>query len=203
MTRRTLFTVMLALLALGAVAAGTVIYYGARTTGSVTTSGKALVGGPFELTRHDGKRVSDKDFRGKYMLVYFGYTFCPDVCPSELQVISAAIDRLGKDADKITPVFITIDPERDTVEVMAQYVANFSPRLVGLTGSPEDIAKVAKAYRVYYARAKDSGEASEYLMDHTSIIYLMGPNGEFVRHFPYTTDVDAVVKGLRAALAKG
>jgi cytochrome oxidase Cu insertion factor (SCO1/SenC/PrrC family) len=163
-------------------------------------SGTALVGGPFALTDHNGKRVTDQDFRGKYMLIFFGFTYCPDVCPSELQVMSAALDKLGPEADKIQPIFITIDPERDTPEAMKAYVANFHPRLVGLTGSSEDVAQVAKAYRVYYAKAKGSENQADYLMDHSTILYLMGPDGKFVKHFTYGTEAEGLAEGLRAAI---
>lgn len=165
-------------------------------------TGDALVGGPFGLTNQDGKRVTDQDFRGKYMLIFFGFTFCPDVCPSELQVMSAALDELGPQGDKIQPVFITIDPERDTPEAMKLYVSNFHPRMVGLTGSEADIAAVAKAYRVYYAKAKSPEGAApgDYLMDHSTILYLMGPDGRFVKHFTYGTDVKTLVDGLRGVV---
>lgn len=160
--------------------------------------GEALVGGPFTLTNQDGKRVTDQDFRGKYLLIFFGFTFCPDVCPSELQVMSAALDQLGPQGEKIQPVFITIDPERDTPEAMKVYVSNFHPRMVGLTGSAADIAAVAKAYRVYYAKAKGSVEGSpDYLMDHSTILYLMGPDGKFLKHFTFGTDAKALAEGLR------
>jgi protein SCO1/2 len=174
-----------------------------RVAGAIT--GKALVGGPFRLTAQDGRTVSDADFRGKYMLVLFGYTFCPDVCPAELQVASAALQKLGPKADRIQPIFITIDPERDTAAVLKDYMANFDPHFLGLTGSPEAIAGAARAYRVYYARAKDDGSGGggqDYLMDHTSIMYLMGPNGDFVKHFPYGTDPDALAAGLSAAIGR-
>jgi protein SCO1/2 len=161
--------------------------------------GEALVGGPFTLTDHNGKRVSDADFRGRYLLVAFGYTYCPDLCPAELQVMSAALDRLGPAGDTITPIFVTIDPARDTVEVLKQYMGNFHPRFVGLTGSEEEIAAVAKAYRVYYAKSKDASAGDDYLMDHSTIIYLMGPDGKFVKHFTYGSDADALAEALRAA----
>jgi cytochrome oxidase Cu insertion factor (SCO1/SenC/PrrC family) len=164
-------------------------------------SGTALVGGPFALTDQTGKRVTDKDYLGHYTLVFFGYTFCPDVCPTELQVMSAALDKLGAKADAIQPLFITIDPERDTVDVMKQYVANFYPRLVGLTGSPQDIAGAAKAYRVYYAKVPGKSGATDYLMDHSSIVYLMDKQGMFLKHFTYTTDADALAKALEAAIS--
>ena len=169
-------------------------------SGGPIGSGVALVGGPFTLTDQTGKRVTDQDFRGKYMLIFFGFTYCPDVCPSELQVMSAALDELGPVGEKIQPVFITIDPARDTPEAMKLYVSNFHPRLVGLTGSDQDIAAVAKAYRVYYAKAKGAENSPDYLMDHSTILYLIGPDGKFVKHFTYGTDVKALVDGLRSVI---
>lgn len=165
-----------------------------------TSVGKASVGGPFTLTDHTGRRVTDKDFRGKYMLVYFGFTFCPDVCPTGLQVMAAALEQLGPKAEQITPIFISVDPERDTPEQLAQYVSSFHPRLVGLTGTPEEIQAVAKAYRVYYRKVKDEKSTAEYTIDHTSIIYLMDPNGEFVAHFTHATPVDVMVEKLQKVL---
>lgn len=164
------------------------------------SSGVALVGGPFSLVDQDGKRVTEKDFLGKYMLVFFGYTFCPDVCPTELQVMTAALDQMGPEAEKIQPVFISIDPERDTPQVLKAYVGNFGPRLIGLTGTPEEVAAVAKAYRVYYAKAGNASSATDYLMDHSSIIYLMGPDGRFVTHMPYTTDAAKLAQELKETL---
>ena len=166
----------------------------------MTGSGTALVGGPFSLTDHLGRQATDASFRGKYMLIFFGFTYCPDVCPSELQVMSAALDELGPVGEKIQPVFITIDPARDTPEAMKLYVSNFHPRLVGLTGSDQDIAAVAKAYRVYYAKAKGAENSPDYLMDHSTIVYLMGPDGKFVKHFTYGTDVKALIDGLRLVI---
>lgn len=162
-------------------------------------TGTALVGGPFTLTDHTGKTVKDSDFRGKYLLVFFGFTFCPDVCPTELQVMAAALDQLGPEADAISPLFITIDPDRDTPDVMKAYVENFSPRLTGLTGTQEQIATVAKAYRVYYAKAGKTG-TPDYTMDHSTIIYLMAKDGSFLKHFTYTTDAKALAEGIREAM---
>lgn len=167
------------------------------------SSGKALVGGPFTLTDHTGRRVSEKTFLGKYMLVYFGYTYCPDVCPTELQVISAALDQLGDKAKKIQPVFVTVDPERDDVKQMAQYVDHFHPSLIGLTGSAQDIKTVAKSYRVYFARIKNDGSSSEYLMDHSSLIYLMGPKGNYVTHFTYGTAPEKIAAKLAEIMQRG
>ena len=143
-------------------------------------SGGSLVGGPFTLEDGNGKPVTDRDFRGKYMLVYFGYTYCPDVCPTTLNEVADALDHLGPKADRLQPIFITVDPKRDTPAVMKQYTAAFSPRLLGLTGTPEQIAKVAKEYRVYYAEHRTGPGPNDYSMDHSSMLYLMGPDGKFV-----------------------
>ena len=159
-------------------------------------SGKALVGGAFMLTDNTGKRVTDQDFRGKYMLVFFGYTSCPDICPAGLQLMAGALEKLGPKAAHITPIFISLDPERDTPEKLAAYVKNFDPRLVGLTGTPEEIAAVAKAYKVYYAKAPNKERPDDYTMDHTSIIYVMDPKGEFVTHFTPATNVDEMAAKL-------
>ena len=165
-----------------------------------TVIGEPLIGGPFALTDHNGRRVTEKDFLGKYWLVFFGYTYCPDVCPTTLQVMAQALDDMGAAGAAIQPVFISVDPERDTPEVLKSYVANFSPRLLGLTGSAEDIAAAAKAFRIYYKKIAKDGTV-DYLMDHSSIIYLMGPDGRFVKHFTYTTDAKALSEALAAALS--
>ena len=138
------------------------------------------IGGAFTLIDHNGKTVTDANFRGRYMLVFFGYTFCPDVCPTALQTIAKVMDLLGAKADKVQPVFISVDPERDTPKVLKSFMENFHPRMVGLTGSPEQVAAAAKVYRVYFAKANDE---DEYLMDHSANIYLMGPDGKFVTYF--------------------
>ena len=132
-------------------------------------------GGPFTLTDQTGKTVTEKDFEGRYRLIYFGFTFCPAICPTELAKMAETLKRLGEKAEKITPIFITIDPERDTKEAMAEYVTLFHPRLIGLTGTPEQIAQAAKGYKVYYAKVEDPS-LSEYTMDHSSYIYFMGPD---------------------------
>ncbi|ABS61637.1 Classical-complement-pathway C3/C5 convertase [Parvibaculum lavamentivorans DS-1] len=153
----------------------------------VASSGEARVGGPFTLVDQTGKTVTEADFRGRYMLIYFGFTFCPDVCPTELAIMAAALDALGDDAEKVQPIFITVDPERDTPEVMARYVPLFHPRLIGLTGSPEQIAEVANAYHVFYRKAEDESSSQDYTMDHSSIVFLMGPDGEYLKLFPPAT----------------
>ncbi|MGZ5918780.1 MAG: SCO family protein [Hyphomicrobium sp.] len=153
-------------------------------------TGKALIGGAFTLTDNTGKRVTDQDFHGKYTLVFFGFTSCPDICPAGLQLIAGALEKLGTKAQRIAPIFISVDPQRDTPEKLAAYVKNFDPRLVGLTGTSEEIAAVAKAYKVYYAKVPSKERPDDYTMDHTSIIYVMDPKGEFVTHFTPSTSVD-------------
>jgi cytochrome oxidase Cu insertion factor (SCO1/SenC/PrrC family) len=134
------------------------------------------LGGPFSLTNQAGQPVTERDYAGRWMLVYFGYSFCPDVCPTELGTMAAALDALGPAAERVTPVFVTVDPQRDTPAALADYVARFHPRLQGLTGTPEQVAEVARRYRVYYARAQRP-DMTDYLMDHSSFIYLVGPDG--------------------------
>jgi len=166
----------------------------------VITSGQALIGGPFELVGKDGKTVTDKDFRGRYMLVFFGFTHCPDICPAELQVMSAALDDLGDKADQVVPVFITVDPERDTPELVTAYVENFGPNFVGLTGSLKAVDKAAKAYRVTYQKFQEEGAGDNYSVDHSALVYLMGPDGKFVTHFPYGTSPEKMADTLRRYL---
>ncbi|WP_433995723.1 SCO family protein [Bradyrhizobium tropiciagri] len=158
------------------------------------------VGGPFELTDQAGKLRTDRDFRGRLMLVYFGFTYCPDVCPTDLQAIGLALDKLGSDADSVQPIFITVDPERDTASHLAEYVPLFHPRLIGLTGSDEAIRKVADAYKVYYARVplKDAGD---YTVDHTAYIYLMDRDGSYLGFFPPGTSADRMVEIIKPRLA--
>lgn len=166
----------------------------------VVQEGTALVGGPFTLTDQTGRRVTEADFKGRYMLVTFGFTYCPDVCPTDLQVMAAAVEMLGEEGGKVTPVLITIDPERDTVAQMASYVGNFHPRLVGLTGTPEEIRAAARAYRVYYAKVKDESSSAGYTMDHSALTYLMGPDGKYLAHFPFGTKPEAMAAKIREFL---
>jgi cytochrome oxidase Cu insertion factor (SCO1/SenC/PrrC family) len=183
---RLIFIIVIAF-AIGALGA-VLLRSGTQGGGPQSSSGRALIGGPFTLTDHNGRTVTEKDLLGKYSLVVFGYTFCPDICPTELGVMTEALNKLGTKAEAITPVFITIDPKRDTVEQVKNYVGSFHPRFVGLTGTEEQIKQAASAYRVYYAQA-DSGssdpKSDAYLMDHSTFIYLMSPAGEYVTHFGY------------------
>lgn len=169
--------------------------------------GPALTNGPggdFALTSHDGKRVTNTDFDGRYMLIYFGYSFCPDVCPLDLQKMSAALYQLeseGYDTTPIQPLFITIDPERDTVEELANFMPDFHPRLIGLTGSPDEIADVARKYKVYYAKRDQPGTES-YLMDHQAYQFVMGPDGEFLRIFSSRDKPEDMAAAFRPILDK-
>ncbi|KAJ6833544.1 protein SCO1-like protein 1, mitochondrial [Iris pallida] len=157
--------------------------------------GTAAIGGPFKLVNHDGKSVSEKDFMGKWTLLYFGFTHCPDICPDELQKLAAAVDKIKEKIGlEIVPVFISVDPERDTVEQVHDYVKEFHPNLVGLTGSPEAIRQVARAYRVYYMKTEEEGD--DYLVDHSIVMYLMDPKMEFVKFFGKNYDVDTLAEGI-------
>ncbi len=141
-------------------------------------SQQAAIGGAFHLIDQNGAPRADRDFRGKWMLVYFGYTYCPDVCPTTLQDIAIALRKLGPKARDMATLFITLDPARDSPSVLKKYLAAFSPDFEGLTGPPRDIASVARAYRVYFAKHPLPGGG--YSIDHASTIYLMDPNGRFV-----------------------
>ncbi|WP_446653223.1 SCO family protein [Blastomonas sp.] len=157
----------------------------------------AKIGGPFELTDQDGKTVKDSDFAGKFRIIYFGYSYCPDVCPVDLQKIAAGFARFEKDqperAKAIQPIFITIDPARDTPAVLKQYVGAFHPRLIGLTGTPEQIKAVADAYLVMYKAQKPAGaDPKAYLVDHSRQAYLMGKQGEPIALLPYDEDPQAI-----------
>jgi cytochrome oxidase Cu insertion factor (SCO1/SenC/PrrC family) len=161
--------------------------------------GRGPVGGPFTLTDQTGRLRSDSEFRGKLMIVYFGYTFCPDICPTDLAAITQALDALGPAAESVQPIFITIDPERDT-RLLAEYVSAFHPSLVGLTGSPEEIRKLANSYKVFYAKV-NGGKDGEYSIDHSGVIYLMGRNGEYLGFVPPQTGPAQLSEILRNYLA--
>ncbi len=172
----------------------------AEQRGFFTTDAASAIGGPFQLTDQNGRKRDSEEFRGKLMLIYFGFTYCPDVCPTALTVVTTALDQLGEQADAVVPILITIDPERDTSAVLKDYVAQFSPRYIGLTGSDREIAQVAKSFRVYYAKSPGSGGAP-YLMDHTSLLYLMDQNGRFHTHFTHNNRAEDIAAAVRKLLA--
>ncbi len=168
------------------------------TVGAVTSTKVATnvsIGGAFSLIDHTGRAVRDSDFRGRLMLVFFGYGYCPDICPTELQNIAVALDALGADADAVQPLFITVDPERDTVEFLAEYVPNFHPRLLGLTGQKAQTDAVAKAYRVYHARADDQ-PGEDYLVGHSAFTYLMSRDGSYLTMFRAGADPLAMARAI-------
>jgi protein SCO1/2 len=196
-----LLTIIVAGFLIGALGGAALLVLTRGASGpSVETSGKALIGGPFSLVDQTGKTVTDQDFRGRYMLVFFGFTHCPDICPAELQVISASLDELGPKAAEVVPIFITLDPERDTQAAMGDYVKNFGSRFVGLTGSPEAISAAAKAYRIAYSKFQEDKTKSDYSIDHSALAYLMGKDGEYITHFPYGTPVAKMTETLRRYL---
>jgi protein SCO1/2 len=166
----------------------------------VRSTGVPNIGGPFTLTDHTGKQVTEADFAGQKTLIYFGFTYCPDVCPTALQVMSVALEELGDDASKITPVFITVDPNRDDVETMAAYVKHFGDDFVGLTGTPEQTAAAAKAFKVYYRKVDDPASSAGYTMDHSSVVYLMSEDNAYLANFTHETRPDRMAARLKQFL---
>jgi protein SCO1/2 len=158
----------------------------------------AAIGGPFRLTDQNGQAVSDQDLKGHPFLVFFGFTHCPDVCPTTLFEVSEILRALGPDADRVRALFITVDPERDTPALMKDYLSSFDPHLAGLTGDPAAVTEVAKAYRVYFKKVPlDQGG---YTMDHTAIVYLMDKDGRFVQPFSLKRTIEAATADLRKYL---
>lgn len=166
----------------------------------VKQTGDVAIGGAFELVDHKGNTVTDKDLHGSYVLVNFGYTFCPDVCPTGLQTASVALELLPmRKSNKVVSLFVTIDPKRDTPEVMGEYVQHFHKSLVGLSGTQEQVDKAAKAYRVYYKKVVEEGKPEdEYLMDHSAFQYLMGPDGKYLTHFPHGIAPEQMAEKMKA-----
>lgn len=168
----------------------------------VSGSDGPQIGGPFTLVDQAGRTVTDADYHGRMMLVFFGYTFCPDVCPTSLATVAQAYENLtAEERTQVVPIFVTIDPQRDTPARMAEYVANFSPALVGLTGSPEQVAAAAGAYHVYVH--KGEGSATDYTVDHSAVLYLMDKQGRFVGHFDPSATAEQITGDLRRLLAAG
>ena len=167
--------------------------------GAAGTLLASAIGGPFRLVDQDGKTVTDADLKGKWSLVYFGYTHCPDACPTALNDIAIALDELGSKRSAVRPVFITVDPERDTPEVLKAYVTAFDAPILALTGTPEEVAQAAKGYRVYYAKHPEAG--GDYSMDHSSVIYVMDPEGRFTASFTHQSAPEEIAERLKKLLA--
>ncbi|SNB67843.1 protein SCO1/2 [Arboricoccus pini] len=194
--RSRLFLAGLISLAVVSAALATVIVQRADKQANVVT-GQALIGGPFTLTADDGRRVTERDFADRYKLVYFGYTYCPDICPLGLQTISQALDDLPPaEAANIVPLFITVDPGRDTPSVMRDYVRAFHPSLIGLTGSQQDIDAVTRAYRVYVHKGTPDKDGN-YSVDHSGFTYLMSPSGEYLAHFGHDVSAEQMARSLQ------
>jgi protein SCO1/2 len=164
--------------------------------GRTVTFGEASIGGPFTLTDQNGKVYTDKNLRGHWTLLYFGYTHCPDVCPLTLQLMGDVMDKLGAKAARVTPLFITVDPARDTPAVMQQYVAVFGKQFIGLTGSEAQIAPVLKEFRVYAKKRPVAG--GDYAMDHSGSIYLLDPTGKFAGTYVEVLGPDKIAEDLKA-----
>ena len=161
---------------------------------------KEPIGGSFSLIDHNGRRRTDTEFRDKLLLVTFGFTFCADVCPIDLQSMATTLDRLGPAGEQVQPLFITVDPEKDTPAQLKSYVALFHPRLIGLTGSAADIGRVARAYKVYYAKTTPAKRDSTEL-DHTGFVFLVGKNGEYLGFLPPGTPAERMVEAVRPYVA--
>jgi protein SCO1/2 len=188
-------------LLLAAAVAGGLLWHQSETVpglGRTITTGTIAVGGPYRLIDQNGQPRGSADFRGKYQLIYFGYSFCPDVCPTTLSVMADALDKLGADGNRIVPIFITIDPERDTPAILKQYMTSFGPRFVGLTGSTAAIAAVEKEYRVYAKKQPLPG--GKYGMDHSSVQYLMGPDGKLVTFYDELIPAADLAKDLKTKI---
>lgn len=157
------------------------------------------IGGDFALVDHEGRRVTLASYAGRHLLVFFGFTLCPDVCPLALGEVSAALDALGPSAAKVQPIFVSVDPERDTPAVLKDYVAAFDDRIAGLTGTQEEVAAAARAYRVYFKKVPVEG-ALGYTMDHSAFVYLMGPTGRLEAFFTHETKGEAMAKKIQGFL---
>lgn len=175
----------------------------ATSVPKIATSGTAAIGGPFTLVSTTSNNVTDQTYRGKWLLIFFGYTFCPDACPTALNNISIALEKLGADADKLQPLFVTVDPHRDTREVMAEYLKSFDSRIVGLTGPQDQIDRVVKEYRVYVASQKSDSGDDNYFVSHSAYIYLMDPKGRFVNVIQGSEGGEEIGAWLRKQMTHG
>jgi len=183
------------------IAAGALLVFAYRDgpRGAAGTLLASAIGGPFELIDQNGKPFTDADLKGKWHLVFFGYTHCPDVCPTTLNEVSLALDRLGKKREQVGVVFITVDPERDTPESLKSYVASFDAPVTALSGSPDQVAEAARAYRVYFAKRKRAD--GNYDVDHGAVIYVMDPQGRFTATFTPDTTAELMAQRLAKLLS--
>ena len=179
------------------------LWTGSAPESEFAEPGSVPIGGAFEMVDHTGRTVTDDDFRGSYLLVFFGFANCPDVCPTSLAEMSRALDLLGDQVSAVQPLFVSVDPERDTPEVMAQFVQAFDPRIVGLTGTEEQVADMKEAYRVYSEKVPAEGQSSQdYTVSHQAQIYLMSTEGEYLTHFAYGTAPDEMAETVLRAIAE-
>ena len=175
---------------------------GAAIVGKAIRIGPPAIGGPFTLVSTNGESVTDQSFHGKWVLIFFGYTSCPDLCPTALTNVSVALEKFGSDAGRIQPLFITVDPQRDTRDVMANYLKSFDARILGLTGTQAQIDGVTREYRVYVALDKSERGGDDYLVSHSAYLYLMDPSGKFASVIQGNEDGDAIVAWLREKMAR-
>ena len=175
---------------------------GSAVVGKAMRTGTAAIGGPFTLVSTNGENVTDQSFRGKWLLIFFGYTSCPDLCPTALSNVSVALEKFGPDASQLQPLFITVDPQRDTREVMANYLKSFDVRILGLTGTQAQIDGVTKNYRVYVALDKSERGGDDYLVSHSAYLYLMDPRGKFVNVIEGKEDGEAIAAWLRKEMTR-
>lgn len=203
MTKKLRVLGVLMLLGLGSVATSSLARSSERSAAELMDAvmwNREPIGGPFALTDQNGARRTDADFRGKLMLVYFGFTYCPDICPTDLQQMGLAVDRLGSAGEMVQPVFITVDPERDTAEHLKEYMPLFHPRFIGLTGDAAAIRYAARAYRAYYKKVERE-DKSDYTVDHSVFIYLMGRDGKYLGFFPPGTSAERLADVMRPIIA--
>ncbi len=207
-----LLILVLALIAAGALAvvgvlrvmgpAPRTLTSGSAVVGKAMRTGTAAIGGPFTLVSTNGENVTDQSFRGKWLLIFFGYTSCPDLCPTALANVSAALEKFGPDTSQLQPLFITVDPQRDTREVMANYLKSFDARILGLTGTQAQIDGVTKNYRVYVALDKSERGGDDYLVSHSAYLYLMVPRGKFGNVIEGKEDGEAIAAWLRKEMTR-
>lgn len=162
--------------------------------------GRAAISGDFSLVDHTGKQVTDENFRGQWLLAFFGFTHCPDVCPTTLNQVALIMDVLGATVDQVQPLFFTVDPERDTPKAMAEYVSVFHPRIIGLTGTPEQVKQAARNYRIYFAKIAQENAPDGYMMDHSAYLYLMNPEGEFETVFSHDDKAEDIAAKIRSRI---